>query len=257
MTTYEPPVNRLTQLGRPSEPTERWVEYSSFGIGPEHIPEVIRLLRDQELAWSNEDTPGVYAQVHAWRVLGQLKAGTAVEPLLDLLAGQETEDWNDWVTEEVPHVLGMIGPPVIPAAAARLEQSRRLEHAPTYYADALAQVARQHPESRDDVVARLTSFLGAAAENNPLVNAFVISDLIDLKAVDSWPVIEKAFVIGEVDESIVGGPADVKWRLGLGPEPPRSAAWRMARSAGLTAKDRAQQRAKKRKADKRKTKRGR
>jgi hypothetical protein len=177
--------------------------------------------------------------------------------LLDLLAVQESDDWNDWMTEDVPRVLGMIGPAVIPAAAARLVQSRGLEHAPTYFASALTEVAKQHPVSRDDVLSRLTSFLEAAAENDPSVNAFVISDLIDLKAADAWPVIEKAFVAGQLDESIVGGLADVKWHLGLGPEPPRSAAWRMARSSGFTANDRAQQRAKKRKAEKRKKKRGR
>jgi hypothetical protein len=256
MATYEPPVSRLTQLGRPTEPTDRWADYSTYGIGPEHVAELIRLVRDEELAWADSDTPEVYAQVHAWRAIGQLRAEAAIEPLLDLLAGQEDgEDWSDWVTEEVPRVLGMIGAPAVVPTAARLEQTRERGHAPVYYSNALSEIGKRHPELRDDVVRRLTAMLDAPRENDPSVNGFLISDLIDLKATDAWPVIEKAFVTGNVDESVTGGPADVKWYLGLGPAPPRSGAWVVHRSAGATAKDRAQQRAKQRKAEKRKKKR--
>src|SRR5829696_524944 len=104
MATYEPPVSRLVELGRP-ELTDRWPDYSTYGIGPGHAPELLRLLQDEELAWAEEETPSVYGQIHAWRALGQLKTEAAIEPLLDLLAGQEGDDWNDWVTEEVPRSL--------------------------------------------------------------------------------------------------------------------------------------------------------
>src|SRR5262249_18566437 len=179
MAIYEPPVSRLTTLGRP-EPVNEWADYSAFGIGAEHVLELIRLLQDRELAWADSNTPDPYAQAHAWRALGQLKAAAAIEPLLNLLAEQEGEDWNDWVTEDVPVALGMIGWAALAPVVTRLEQSRKLEHAPVEYAQALAEIAKHHPELRDEVVSRLCSFLESAAENNPALNGFVVGDLLDL-----------------------------------------------------------------------------
>lgn len=64
METYTPPVNALLNLGRPDGGPEN-ADYSKFGIGPEHVPELIRLMLDQELAWADSDSPVVYARIHA------------------------------------------------------------------------------------------------------------------------------------------------------------------------------------------------
>jgi HEAT repeat protein len=256
MATYEPPVSHLVKLGRP-DLSKEWADYSSHGIGPEHIPELIRLLQDEELASADPDLPEVYAQIHAWRALGQLRAEAAIEPMLDILAAQDEDDWSDWVTEEVPRVLGLIGPAALPATLPRLEQRGRKRFVPTYFAEALSQIAQRHPETRTGVVNELARVLGTAAVNDPTLNGFVISNLIDLKATEAWPAIEAAFATGNVDESIAGDAADVKWRLGLGPEPTGPRRFRsFTRSAsGRTPKQRAEDRARQRKAEKRRQKR--
>ena len=257
MAAYEPPVSRLVQLGRP-DVREDWDDYSTFGIGPEHVPELIRLAQDEELARADSE-PEVYAPIHAWRALGQLRAEAAVEPLLDLLAEQEDDEkWSDWVTEEVPLVLGMIGPAALPAVAARMEQ----QGPPTkfvqgYFAGALTEIAKRHPETRDEVIRHLCRVLETAAVNDPSANGCVVGDLLDLRATEAWPAIERAFATGNVDEFTAGDAAHVKWELGLGPKPvkPRRHSLLPGLVGGRNPRERAADRARQRKAEKRKKRR--
>ena len=46
-TTYTSPVDKLLTLGKPeSSSPEKWPNYLEFGLGPEHIPELIRMATD-------------------------------------------------------------------------------------------------------------------------------------------------------------------------------------------------------------------
>ncbi len=261
MATYAPPVSHLVKLGRPEGLPES-ADYSIHGIGPEHVPELIRLLQDDELAWAESDLPDDYGQAHAWRALGQLRAEAAIEPLLDLLATQEDDKkWIDWITEEVPVVLGLIGPPALPIVAARLEQHRPGQLAVGYYARALTEVALRHPATRDDVIQHLSGLLKTAALNEPDLNGLVIGDLLDLNAVEAWPAIEQAFATDNVETFIAGDADAVKWKLGLGPKPERRRPPVFTTPPNRppqmeqghpTAKQRAEDRARQRKAEKRK-----
>jgi hypothetical protein len=260
---YAPPVAQLLHLGEPD--FSAWADYAALGFTSDHVPELLRLLQDEALAKSN-DPVVVCGQFHAWRALGQLKAEAAIEPLLDLLAAQENEDdWNEWLTEDVPLVLGMIGPPALEPAATRLEQTFGRVYAPVYYSQALCEIADRHPETRDEVMRRLTAYLDRAPEHDASTNGMVISDLVRLNAAEAWPVIEKAFASGEVDEQTTGTVDHVKYDLGLGPMPAdfRYPALEplhrpLTANPSLTsARIRAEKRAKKRKAAKRQAKRSR
>jgi hypothetical protein len=255
MSTYAPPVDSLLKLGRPDGGPED-TDYAPHGIGPEHVPELIRLLQDEELAGGDPESPEVYAQVHAWRALGQLRAESAIEPLLELLSQQEDDEtWSDWVTEEVPAVLGMIGPVARPAAAARLEQRGELKRVPTYYSQALTEIALRHPEVRQEVIGHLTRALEAAPQNDPSMNGFLLANLMDLEAEEAWPAIEKAFATGSVDTTIAGDAQRVKWELGLGPEPLRKPiTWQPPPPQRLSAKERFDARQRQRKLEKKATK---
>jgi hypothetical protein len=52
-------------------------------------------------------------------------------------------------------------------------------------------------------------------KNDASLNGFLISDLVDVKAVEHIDLIEKAFASGNVDEFIRGGFEDVQVELGL------------------------------------------
>ncbi|MBM3981580.1 MAG: DUF1186 domain-containing protein [Planctomycetes bacterium] len=256
MGSYNPPVDQLLKIGRP-EGANDTIDYRARGIGPEHVPDLIRMLEDEELFATD---PEWYAQIHAWRAIGQLRPPDAVEPLLDLIDINEDEkedgDWSDWITEELPGVLGGYGPEIVPAVLERVEY-RKGGYAASAFASVLVEIAQQHPAARPAMIELLCRQLANAATNNPEYNGFLVADLLDLKAVEAWPVIEAAFATDNVEPMIAGDAAEVKYQLGLGPKPVRAP--RLAppppNHTGLSAKQRHEQRQKQKKKAKKQKKR--
>ncbi|AFY81949.1 HEAT repeat domain-containing protein [Oscillatoria acuminata] len=212
--TYSHPVNQLLSFGDCFKIKNDTNYLEKFGFTPEHIPELIRMTVDPELNWAESDTLEVWAPVHAWRSLGQLRAEEAIDPLISIL--DEIED-IDWTSREMPSVFGKIGPAAIPSLAAYLDNP-----APDIYhlsipASCLQKIGTEHPDSRDECVKILTEKLAKFQENDPTFNGFLLLDLVKLKAVESVPVIQSAFAADCIDESIMGDWDEVQFRLGLGP----------------------------------------
>ena len=76
----------------------------------------VALVRRAHEALNNgdPDSAEVWAPVHAWRALGQLRAEASIAPLLVHL---KTADPDDVADLELPVVFGMIGPAAVPDIA--------------------------------------------------------------------------------------------------------------------------------------------
>lgn len=216
-TTYTSPVDKLLTLGEAEFVLpEKWPDYLELGLGPEHIPELIRMATDRELRnieaeEAEEEDPEFWAPIHAIRALGQLHAEAAIEPLVNLLP--ELKD-DEWMLEELPSVYGLIGPAAIPALAAYLSDSSHEMYSRSYAANGLVEIGERHPESRSECIAAISKQLEAFEENDYELNAFLISDLSHLKAVETLPLIERAFAADRVDEFVIDLD-DVLVRFGL------------------------------------------
>ena len=64
-------------------------------------------------------------------------------------------------------------------------------------------------------MAKLIAQLERYAAQSPMLNAFLISPLLDLGAKEAAPVMGKAFAAGRVDEDVQGDWEDVQIELGL------------------------------------------
>lgn len=204
-TPYTPPVDQLLTIGEP-EPVraEKWPDYLALGIGPDDIPELIRLATDREIhdihvEEYDEDDPTFYAAVHAIRALGQLHSEAAIYPLLSLF----DESGDEWIVEELAEVYGMIGPQAIPALASYLQDTSHEIYSRAYASNGLIDIAEKHPESRSDAIAPITQVVGQFEENDPELTAFLIGDLAHVKATETLPLIERAFEAERVDEFII------------------------------------------------------
>lgn len=211
---YPPPVNKLLTFGDCHDTLANWPNYLELGLGPDHIPDLIRMATDEELAWADSDSLEVWSPMHAWRTLGQLQAEAAIEPFLSLFRRIDEDD-DDWVGEELPEVYGMIGPAAVPALAAYLADSSHGLYARVAAASSLKHIAETHPDVRAECVDILTHQLERFAEQEDTFNAFLVSPLLDLKAVEAAPLMERAFAADCVDEIVSGDWEDTQIELGF------------------------------------------
>ncbi|MFL5541740.1 MAG: hypothetical protein ACJ8J0_22330 [Longimicrobiaceae bacterium] len=217
-TPYLPPLDQLLALGRPAVGRrEPWPDYLAMGFSADDVPELVRMAVDAELVEGDEDDdPRWYGGVHAWRALGQLRAEAAVEPLVGLL---DIDD--DWASNEIPDVLGMIGPAAfepLRLALARWSLARE-PWAATGAASGLVEIAERFPELRDAAVAALAKQLRWWARQDLHLNTMLVYFLVRLRAVEAAPVIEEAFAADEVDTRWGQDDwEDVQVLLGLLPE---------------------------------------
>ncbi|HLD65932.1 MAG TPA: hypothetical protein VJA19_07805 [Pseudomonas sp.] len=189
----------------------QWPDYLALGLGPEHVPDLIRMATDPDLNWADSESLEVWAPVHAWRALGQLRAEAAIEPLLALFHELEDSDW----APELSEVFGLIGPTAIPALMAYLTDPQHGLYPRAYAADSLGEIAKHHPEARAASLAALIHEFERFADNEPELNGFILAALLDLNAVEAAPLIERAFAAGRVDVFIAGDWEEVQIEFGL------------------------------------------
>jgi len=209
--SYSSPVSELLIVGDCRDFRE-WPNYLDLGLRSEHVPELIEMATDNELNWADSESLEVWAPVHAWRALGQLRAVSAVEPLLHLF--HKLED-SDWASDELPQVYGMIGREAIPALARYLDDASHGLWPHVTAAFSLERIAAGDPSARSECVTILSRQLERFTENDPTLNGFLINYLVNLRAVEAAPLVERAFAADRVDLSILGDWEDAQVELGL------------------------------------------
>lgn len=217
-TPYSSPVAQLLTLDDPRQHRkgQQWFDYATLGLTVEHIPDLIRLALDDNLNTADVESAEVWAPLHAWRALGQLRAEAAIEPLLTLLPKLiDIEDGDDWAHGDFPLVFGLIGPAAIPALSQYLADDSQGLYSRAVASHSLTAIAQQYPASRADCVAAMARALENFAQNNDSLNAFLIGDLLELKAVECAPLIERAYAANRVEEIVNGDWEDAQIELGL------------------------------------------
>lgn len=208
------PVAALLHLGAPAQGGENvcWTDYTAQGLTQNHGAELIGLVEDETCHLAPGDSAEVWAPLHAWRALAQLGAMEAVPALLRQL---ERDPDDDWLPEDFPALISMLGPDTIPALAEFL--SKRdvpgIVRAPA--ANGLARLGRDHPDHRERCVRTLHAQLAHFRRQDADFNAFLVMHLVDLNATESAALIRKAFAERRVDIRIMGDIEDVEIELGL------------------------------------------
>jgi hypothetical protein len=205
-------VKQLLSLGEPQRHVV--LDYAGLGLSLNDVAALIRMATDYQLHNGPQDSPIVWAPVHAWRALAQLRAEEAIAPLVELFRRAD-EDIDDWINADLPEALARFGAPVLAPVTDFLANPGHGEWARVAAADTIGCVGKTNPELRADCVARLTVQLEKFDEQSETINAFLISPLWDLRAVEAMPVIERAFASGCVDESVQGDVEDVQIEFGL------------------------------------------
>jgi len=213
--------SRLEQFGDPRK-TRRWktgeLDYiAQFAITAADIPELLAIAPEwaELIDWpDDENYVSGYAPIHAWRCLGQLGAVEAIPSLLDLL-DELDEEGDDWYLEEYPGVFAWIGPAAIEPLREYLADDGHRVFPRVAVAHALKELAERHPETRDDALKGLCDTLSRFQDTDEILNAFVISYLLDIQAVEAAELIERAYAANRVDISVNGNWNTVRRELGV------------------------------------------
>jgi hypothetical protein len=214
-TDYTDPVRRLLSIGesRAADPA-KWLDYATkFELRREHSTELIRLACDAALYGSDSASTEVWAPIHAWRALGQLRVAASVPLLLAFLKSAGNDD--DWANTELPVVFGLIGSAAIPPIAGFISDQSHSSFPATTAIMGIKEIARRHPECRDQCIGILERTLERDGNSDPGLKGFAVSALIDLEAVQAIDVIRRAFRRKTVDLSIVGDEEDVEIEMRL------------------------------------------
>ena len=213
-TGYTEPVSLLLTYGEAN--WDEWDDYAPYGFTNEHVPQLIRLGTDRHLLVDDDvDEAAMWAPMHAWRVLAQMKAPEAIAPLVRVLALLDESD-SDLIGEGFQDVLESFGPAAIEPLAGFLVEAEDGNGGLVGAGEALSKIGTAHLEHRDRIVEILgTAFEARYLSNDPMINGFWIADLLDLHAVESYPVIKAAYEAKAVDPMVSGDLEDVEIELGL------------------------------------------
>jgi hypothetical protein len=216
------PVRQLLLIGEADwDSGAEWPDYpASFGLDQQHVGALIRMACDAELHDGDATTNAVWAPLHAWRALGQLRAEASVQPLLALL---KMRDDDDAIDLEFPIVFGMIGAAAIPHLAGFLCDRANSTNAAITALSALCEIAERYPDCRGTCIDVLVQTLRRDADADATVNGFAVSRLLDLKAVEAIEAIRDAFRRNVVAQYVAGDLEDVEIELGLREKPATSA----------------------------------
>lgn len=208
-------VQNLRRVGlRPSDRTiEAILARSQDAVAP-----LLEVALDTEALMGPE--PDSLGPVHALRLLGELKASSAAEPLLNAVplpvpeqGGQGGFLWS----QEVPQIVANFGADVWPIALRIVDD---LETPPLRRGAAYATLsflATTTPELRADIVAALRERLDREPDNT--ARGYIVAALAQLQAREAYAEVMEAFKARRVDRTIMAA-ADAR-RLMLGTQTTR------------------------------------
>jgi hypothetical protein len=211
--TYHDPVAGLMRLGEVDSGRD-WRDYLALGFTEQHVPELCRMILDEDLFWADSDSDEVWSAVHAWRTLAKLKSEEAIPCLIELLGRVDAYD-DDWTAEDLPVVFGHLGQAALKPLEAFLVDTSHGMWSRIGASNSLAKIAERDSTLQDESVAILSRQLANFADQELIFNAILIGNLLDLKAVSAAPIIEQAFAANQVDLMVQGDWEAVQIELGL------------------------------------------
>lgn len=216
---YAPPLDSLLTLGRPrQEERPSWVDPASLGLSHEHVGDLLKMVSDGRLHRDFE--PVCWAPVHAWRAVAQLDPGALIEPFIKLL--DRLDHWHDdFGLEEAPVLLAHTGTMCLGPVGKLIRDQRRSLWARVAGVQTLKELGPLHPETHGEILELVTRQLDLAPYNDPILNAFLVGVILDLRLHEGRTAIENAYLSGFVDESVLGSLDEVLEEMSMTKEASR------------------------------------
>jgi uncharacterized protein len=214
MISDSPKIQPLLELGQPE--TREWPDYvSTYNLSDDDVPALLELFNGDKLASLcalDYDWPAAWAQLHAWRALGQLGSEAAIEPIINSF---DTQCNDDYGLEELSVVMGLFGPRAIEPLASYWQRGRKEQFADVLAMDSLFEIAGSYPQTRDRVIAIARNYMANPTVSNYSLNTLLMAHLVDIGAREAIDGIRQLFALDCIDISCAGDLEDIEIELGL------------------------------------------
>ena len=216
---FDFPLYRLRGLGIPNNP---WPDYlSQFGIISTHIPGLLKMaLTEINIEEDEEDGdiyPEDFANVHAWRALGQLRAVETI-PELATLFFWEVADKYAWIPDDLPLTFGLMGLSALPLMT-RIAEDVETPFLPRSAAiDSIGEIARQPYVDTKYAVQPLMELLRKYSANEIWLNDKLVFLFSRLRVQAAYPLVKTVYQAGLLSAWAYGDWEDFQVFVGLLPE---------------------------------------
>jgi hypothetical protein len=210
---YQNPVAKLIHLKENTRwDDKQWLDYvNQFGLTVADLPELSRLSWDNEVV--DDEDKQVFCFIHALRASVQIDPEAGINLYIELL--QKFPD-DDWLHEEIDGISRNAGAIAIEPFVEILTDATQDQYLRVTFANGLEEIGKTHPESRDTCVKALIAQLqNYHLQDGDYLNSVLVSNLVQLKAVEAVNLIEEVFTNWEIDQWATGSWAAVQVSLGL------------------------------------------
>lgn len=217
--SYQDPVAKLIYIEEQTSWNDKqWLDYINlFGLSTADLPELIRLISDDELVDDDVDDDNdseiAFYEIHVLRAVFQIDIETGINLYIDQLKKFPNDDY---LHEEIHGIVRHAGAIVIAPFTQVLTDNTQDERLRVTLANGLEEIGKTHPECREACVNSLTTQLqNYHVQDGDYLNSTLVSNLIQLKAVEAVDLIEQVFTNRELDEWCTGSWAAAQVSLGL------------------------------------------
>lgn len=204
-------IEILRPLGEQPRTLDNWLDYSVYGFSAEDAPVLVDLAVDKAGEFQGEENEDSWIPLHAWRALKHLMPAG----LDELIAEFDVFLDDMWADNEIPHVVAEAGAVAVEPLFAIAQDDGRDLGARSLALTALQRTAIRFPELRAQVVDGMVAMLDEYDAKDTWLGGIIVSELVDLEAVEAIDAIRAAFAKERVDLSITGDLEDVEMELGL------------------------------------------
>ena len=210
--SYQAPVSKLINLEDPKWDDKHWLDYvNQFGLSVVDLPELSRLILDDALV--DDDGVPIFCEIHVLRASVQIDPEAGIKLYIDQLT-QFPED--DFLHEEIDGISRNVGVNAIAPFTKMLTDATQDERVRVTFANGLEKIGKTYLECRDACVKPLIAQLqNYHVQDNDYLNSVLVSNLIELNAVEAVDLIGEVFANRELDEWCTGSFAAAQVSLGL------------------------------------------
>ncbi|MFO0633493.1 MAG: hypothetical protein U0168_11645 [Nannocystaceae bacterium] len=216
---YDALERALAPLGAPAPPDpSSWPAYvEQLGVTEADVPMLLELVKSWadpehfERFAGNDDA--VFAPVHAWRTLAQLRTPAVIDGMLELLVELESQD-DELAAADLPAVAECVGAAAIAPLRAFVDAAGSPDLARAAAIAALEGPATDDPELRAALLPQWLQALGRCDPAARFGNAAIVAALVAWRVPEAIETVQRAFAADAVDDS-VGSFNDVAVALGV------------------------------------------